>query len=138
MGATERVTWAVTRLDRGRSNDGYCTLVLVVQTIPLFATSDKLSSGVISSAAMSPGLASRCSYVDDSFQVNKETPAFFVLGQKFHSFSLTFHAHHHFNPCRLFIRPAHAFVHTFNPLSSACHSQLRPHQLPPPHSTHNF
>ena len=52
--------------------------------------------GIISCTALSPGLAWSTSYVDDSFQVNKRRLRFFVLDTEFYSFSLTFHAHHHF------------------------------------------
>ena len=44
MGATERVTRAVTRLERGPVKRWILILVLVIQIVPLFGTSDKLSS----------------------------------------------------------------------------------------------
>jgi hypothetical protein len=126
MGATERVTWARSLDSTGaQSNDGFLILVLV---IPLFGTSDKLPRyyfrrRVESCARLALQLCGQF-----SFNVNKKTPAFFVSTRNsIRSFSLTFHAHHHL--ARAIFFPAPAYIHTFNPLSSACYPQLPLRQL---------
>ena len=112
MGATERVTWAVTR------QQGPGKTILAYWCYRPFHYSAQVTtcSGYYSSVALALRLASRTSYVDNSSKVNKKTPAFFVLSRNsIRSFSLTFHAHHHLARPIFLPAFAHAYIHTFNP-----------------------
>ena len=71
---------------------------------------------IISSAALSLGPASRSSYVDNSFKVNKKTPAFLSFEQKFYSFFLAYFSRpSSFSPRNIFIRSRTRIYSHFQP-----------------------